>query len=115
MLDDRYEEKYELPPRRPRKRGQTFSNNQYGMATDGSKIDYSNGWKFQTSPYELADDRRVNQIIGVHKDGAPIYAKYVDDADDIPELDQDGGRYTKTDEFPNGIYHYVITLNINNS
>ena len=31
------------------------------------------------------------------------------------ELDEDGGRFGPTDDFPDGIYHYVITLNINNN
>ena len=115
MYDQNYQSRFELPQRRPTSRGQMVNNNPYGMGVDGSRISYGNsGWQFETSPYELARRTGGDRIIGVHRDGAPIYARYVGDYDQTPQLDQHGGRYAPTQDFPNGIYHYVITLNINN-
>ncbi|MEQ6166143.1 YHYH protein [Ekhidna sp. MALMAid0563] len=45
------------------------------------------------------------ELIGFAKDGFPIYAY----ADEPTDLDDCGGRTSSTDEFPDGVYHYVAS------
>jgi hypothetical protein len=116
MRDQYAQDDYRLPPRRPTQYTQSRNGNQYGMAVDGSRISQGqNGFQFETSPYQLVNDRGNGKMIGVHRDGAPIYAKYASPYEQPEQLDQNGGRYGKTQDFPSGIYHYVITLNVNNN
>lgn len=106
----------QLPMRRPRQHVQTFGQNQYGMAVDGSQIRYTQNsaqrWAFQTNPANLIANQGNGRIIGVHKNGAPIYGYYNSPYSSAPTTDQYGGRFDSTDEFPDGIYHYVITINL---
>lgn len=111
MYDDQNQSEYRLPPRRPKKKGSEVSQN--GMAVDGSKINKGqSGWEFDTPPDELVSNRGNGRIIGVHGDGAPIYGKYAN-SDDQDDLDENGGKYGPTQDFPEGIYHYVVTINFN--
>jgi hypothetical protein len=110
MKDRDYRTKFKLPHKRPRHSG-AYQDNSNGMGIDGSKIEKSDSkWKFQTSPYTLASQSK-GRMIGVHKDGSPIYVNYTDE--DKVNLDSNGGTYGKTNDFPEGIYYYVITLNVN--
>jgi hypothetical protein len=106
----------QLPMHKPRHHIQTFGQNQYGMAVDGSQIRYNQGqsqmWQFQTPPSYLIAQRGHGAMIGMHRNGAPIYGYYESPYEQAPQTDQYGGRYGATEDFPNGIYHYVITINI---
>ena len=106
----------QLPMMRPRQHVQTFGQNQYGMAVDGTQIRYNQEsnqrWAFQTNPANLISNQGNGRIIGIHKNGAPIYGYYDSPYSDTPNTDQYGGRYAPTEDFPDGIYHYVITINI---
>lgn len=85
------------------------------MSVDGGQVSQNqNGWQFQTSPYDLYNQRGPDNMIGVARDGAPIYARYNTPYSSNNDLDSHDGKYGATGDFPEGIYHYVITLNINN-
>jgi len=108
---------YQLPMQRPRGHGQTFGSNQFGRAVDGSQIIYNqnaqNKWQFQTNPYILIQRQGNGRMIGMHRNGAPIYGLMISNYEQAPNVDQYGGRYSPTPDFPNGIYHYLITIRIN--
>lgn len=53
----------------------------------------------------LIDQVTDTQLVGFAKDGFPIYA-YAVEPDD---LDDCGGRTAATDEYPDGVYHYVAS------
>ena len=114
-LQDQYaQDNYNLPARRPMQHDQNSYSNQYGMAVDGSRIQRNqSGFQFDTSPNQLVNDRGADRMIGVHRNGVPIYARYASPYEREDELDQNGGRYGATKDFPRGVYHYVITLNVN--
>lgn len=48
------------------------------------------------------------QLFGFAKDGFPIYAY----ADEPTDLDDCGGRTASTDEYPDGVYHYVASTTV---
>ncbi len=55
-----------------------------------------------TGKYTSVDDAN---LIGFLRDGFPIYGRK-DMTGDYPTLDEYGGHYGPTEDFPNGIYHY---------
>jgi len=119
MYDNHGNNQFRLPPRRPSRYGQYQGlDNQYGMATDGSRIICNNhqgsqgGMQFETNPNTLVDNNGNQRMIGVHRDGTPIYGHLVSRNDDQVQLDQYGGRFSETDDFEDGIYHYVIKIYI---
>lgn len=114
MMDNNYNSQFRLPPHRPTGHSQYQSYNSYGMAVDGSRIyQDQGGLHFDTPPYYLVNWRNNGNMVGIHRNGAPIYARYSNDP--YVPVDNNGGRYAPTEDFPNGIYHYVITINVNNN
>ncbi len=119
MYDNQGGQQFRLPPRRPRQYSQ-YQNlqNDYGMATDGSRIICNNhqgsqgGLQFETNPSNLVDQNGDRRMIGVHRDGTPIYGHLVSHNDQGPQVDQYGGRFSETEDFPSGVYHYVIKISI---
>ncbi|OIQ16435.1 MAG: hypothetical protein BM556_14935 [Bacteriovorax sp. MedPE-SWde] len=113
------DERFRLPPRGPQSYGQ-YSNlgNQYGMATDGSRIICNRNsrgqtqFQFERSPQHFIQQNGNLRMIGVHRDGSPIYGHMINHYDEDPRLDNNGGRFAATEDFPGGIYHYVIKIYI---
>lgn len=112
------QQQFNLPRQRPQQHGQ-YSNlgNQYGVATDGSRIDCNHNGngkiQFANNPNYLVAQNGDRRMIGVHRDGSPIYGHMVGPYDESVALDNHGGRFAPTQDFPSGVYHYVIKISIN--
>ena len=82
---------------------------------NGHALQQGNGYHYHGIPYCITDnideDQKHSTMVGVMLDGFPLYGNkdegglVINDA----ELDECGGHFGVTPEFPQGIYHYHLT------